>query len=167
VMAAFSVIPAPSELISIGLMSAFGVWPGILYSWLGGILGAVVAASLAKAVARPYVMRLVRRYIPWLQSWLHERGPMGLLAVRFIPLVPYHLVNYMTGILLVPLGPFLWTTAVGTLPFQAGLAGVYAGVAYGSVLPLVLGGVILLVLFTAGWLSRRRFTVPTDPDAES
>jgi uncharacterized membrane protein YdjX (TVP38/TMEM64 family) len=148
-------------------MSAFGVWPGILYSWLGGILGAVAAAWLAKAVARPYVMRLVRRYIPWLQSWLKKRGSMGLLTVRFIPLVPYHLVNYMTGILTVPLIPFIWTTALGTLPFQAGLAGVYAGVAYGSVLPFIFGAVILIVLVASGWMSRRALHFPDNSGAES
>lgn len=155
VMAVFSIIPAPSELISIGLMSAFGVIPGIAYSWVGGILGAGAAALLAKAVARPHAMRLVRRHLPWLRSWLSRRGSLGLLAVRFVPLVPYHLVNYMAGILNVGLLPLLWTTALGTLPFQLGLAGVYTGVAYGSVLPFAAGGIVLALLVSAGWAWRR------------
>lgn len=157
VMAVFSAIPVPSEFISIGLMNIYGVWPGMLYSWLGGILGALLAVQLTRYTARPFALQAVRRHLPWLQGWIRQRGALGLLIVRFVPLVPYHLVNYMAGSLGVRTSSFIWTTALGTLPFQLGLAGVYAGFAYGTILPLILGGLVLTSLFVLGWVFRRRW----------
>lgn len=155
-MAIFCVIPVPSEFISILLMQIYGIWGGTLYSWLGAILGAVVALYMARALARPLAMRFAKKYVGWIKPWLERRGTLGLLIVRVMPAVPYHVVNYAAGILDVSIWAFLWTSALGLIPFQLALAGVYSGYQYGSWLMYILGGGFFLLLFILGWVFRRK-----------
>jgi uncharacterized membrane protein YdjX (TVP38/TMEM64 family) len=156
IMAVFSILPVPSEFVSILLMHTYGVWVGMVLSWIGGIAGAVSGLWLARSFFRPTAERMGAKYLRLVEPWLRERGTAGLLAVRFIPLVPYHFVNYLAGVLSVPVWPFLATTAAGTLPFQVGLAGVYSGVAYGSLADLAAGGGFLVALVLVGAWQRRR-----------
>jgi len=156
VMALASVLPVPSELISLFLLRFYGVFWGTVFSWTGGIVGAVAALYVARAVARPFAMRFAGRYVDLLQPWLGAHGWLGLLIARFIPLVPYHVINYVSGVLRVRVWPFVWTTAVGTLPFQLALSGVYYGVSYGAA-PIAISGVLLfLILALVGWRFRDR-----------
>lgn len=155
-MALFSIIPVPSEFVSILLMQVYGVWGGILYSWLGAIVGAMATLYMARALARPLAMRFAGKYVRWIKPWLERRGTAGLLLVRLLPMVPYHVVNYAAGILDVPLLPFAWTSALGLIPFQAALASVYSGYQYGSWLMYILGGGFLVLLVVLGWVFRRK-----------
>lgn len=154
-MAIASVLPVPSEFLSIFLLRFYGVVWGMVFSWVGGILGAVLALYVSRVLARPIVERAAGRYLHKVQPWITEHGTMGLLSARFLPFVPYHLVNYAAGILRVRLWAFIWTTAVGTLPFQIALAGLYYGVSYGAV-PAALAGLgLLAVVIVVGWRFKR------------
>ncbi len=156
-MALASVLPVPSEFLSIFLLRFYGVIWGTIFSWVGGILGAVIALYVSRVLARPIVERLAGRYLHKVQPWISDHGTFGLLVARFLPFVPYHLVNYAAGILRVRIWPFIWTTAVGTLPFQVALAGVYYGVSYGA-LPEGIAGVLLFVIVVfLGWRFRKRW----------
>jgi uncharacterized membrane protein YdjX (TVP38/TMEM64 family) len=156
-MALASVLPVPSEFLSIFLLRFYGVVWGTLFSWTGGIIGAVAALLVARVLARPLAEHFAGRYVEQLQPWLTTHGWLGLLVARFIPLVPYHVVNYVAGIVRVRMWPFIWTTAVGTLPFQLALSGVYYGVSYGA-MPVALGGLVFFIaLAYLGWRFRGRF----------
>jgi uncharacterized membrane protein YdjX (TVP38/TMEM64 family) len=163
-MALASVLPVPSEFLSIFLLRFYGVFWGTVFSWTGGILGAVAALFVARLLARPLAEHFAGRYVNQLQPWLTSHGWLGLLVARFIPFVPYHVVNYVAGILRVRIWPFIWTTALGTLPFQLALSGVYYGVSYGA-LPIALAGFALFaaILFLA-WRFRDRFLPTTSRD---
>ena len=155
-MALASVLPVPSEFVSLFLLRFYGVLWGTLFSWTGGVVGAVLALYVSRLLARPFAERFARRYVDQLEPWLTSHGWFGLLVARFIPLVPYHVVNYVAGILRVRLWPFVWTTAIGTLPFQVALGGVYYGVSYGA-LPVAVGGfAFFLILVYLGWRYRGR-----------
>ena len=155
-MALASVLPVPSEFLSLFLLRFYGVIWGTVFYWTGGIIGAVAALFVSRLLARPFAERFGRRYVDQLEPWLTSHGWLGLLVARFIPLVPYHVVNYVAGVLRVRIWPFVWTTAVGTLPFQLALSGVYYGVSYGA-LPVALGGfVFFFVLVFVGWRFRGR-----------
>ncbi len=156
-MALASVLPVPSEFLSIFLLRFYGVIWGTLFSWVGGILGAVIALYASRWLARPIVERAAGRYLHKVQPWISDHGTFGLLIARFLPFVPYHLVNYAAGILRVRLWAFIWTTAVGTLPFQVALAGVYYGVSYGALPEGIAGVALFLVVVALGWRFRKRW----------
>jgi uncharacterized membrane protein YdjX (TVP38/TMEM64 family) len=51
--------PIPGQALNFAAGYLFGLIPGILYSWLGLILGSTAALLLARYLGRPLVQRLV------------------------------------------------------------------------------------------------------------
>lgn len=151
-----NVLPVPGEFTSIALMEIYGpVWGGV-YSFLGGIIGAVAAMYLTRWIAKPFFGEMVKPYIDKVEEWVKERETFGMLLIRFIPLVPYHFVNYAAGLLKVKFWVFVWTTALGILPYTIAMSGLYAGVRHGSLKWGIFGGLIFLGLTGISWTAKRR-----------
>ncbi|UOF90701.1 VTT domain-containing protein [Fodinisporobacter ferrooxydans] len=155
-LAILCVLPVPSEFLIVMNMEMYGIWFGTLYSWLGGIIGAVAALYLTRWLARPLVERMASKYLSQVNHWLHNRGSTGLLAVRFIPFIPYHLVNYIFGVMRIRLWPFVWTTALGILPFDLAMAGIFSGFRHGTLLWGAVGVAIFALLSVLGFVYRKR-----------
>ncbi|WP_079910989.1 TVP38/TMEM64 family protein [Paenibacillus sp. 32352] len=155
-----NILPVPGEFTSIVLMEIYGpVWGGV-YSWVGGLLGAIGAMYLAKWITRPFFGQLARPFLDKVKELLHKQETFGLLLLRFVPLVPYHLVNYTAGLLQVKLWVFIWTTAVGILPYTIAVSSLYAGVRQGSLKWGIIGGVVFVALYAIGlYVKKRKETV--------
>ena len=164
VMAVLAVIPVPSEFFVVVNMEVYGVFWGLLYSWIGAIIGAVWAMYLTRWLGQTWLRRWLRRLLPaerqrQVDDWVTRRGTIGLLTLRFVPLVPFHVINYVAGLLNVGLWPFVWTTAVGIIPFEILAGGVFLGISSGLIPGLIIGAVALVVIgglsyvFRAKWLA--------------
>jgi uncharacterized membrane protein YdjX (TVP38/TMEM64 family) len=97
-------------------------------------------------LARPLIEPLAKPYLGKVNRWLEKKGDIGLLIIRFVPLVPYHFVNYASGLLRVNIKTFLWTTAIGILPFTITITCLYAGLREGKLIPFIVGGGFLFFL---------------------
>ncbi|TVY09169.1 TVP38/TMEM64 family protein [Paenibacillus cremeus] len=150
-----NILPVPGEFTSIALMEIYGPVMGGVYSFIGGIIGALGGLYLSRWVAKPFFSALAAPYVAKVEEWLKKREQLGLLLIRFIPLVPYHFVNYAAGLLDVNIWAFTWTTALGILPYTIAMSGIYAGVRQGSLLWGAVGGGIFLILAGIGWMVRR------------
>ncbi len=157
-MAVLCVLPVPSEFLIVANMVIYGVGWGLFYSWIGAVIGAVWAMYLTRWVGQPYVKKLLseerQRQV---NSWVGERGILGLFALRFVPLVPFHALNYVAGLLDVKLWPFVWTTAVGIIPFDLFMGAVFIGVSHGMATWLLWAIVPLAALFAVGFLYRKKW----------
>jgi uncharacterized membrane protein YdjX (TVP38/TMEM64 family) len=150
-----NILPVPGEFTSIALMEIYGpIWGG-LYSLIGGIIGAIGGMYLTRWIARPFFGKMVQPYIAKVEEWLKNRENLGMLLIRFVPLVPYHFVNYAAGLLKVKLWTFIWTTTLGIIPYTIAMSGLYAGVRRGSLVWGIIGCVICLVLAGISWMTRR------------
>ncbi|WP_223067952.1 TVP38/TMEM64 family protein [Paenibacillus caui] len=151
-----NILPLPGELTSILLLEIYGpVWGG-LYSWIAGVAGSVGGLYLSKWIAKPFFGKMVEPYMSKVDEWMRKHGGLGLLLIRFVPLVPYHFVNYAAGLLQVKLWGFLWTTGLGILPYTIVMSALYAGIRWGSILWGLIGCGMLLLLSAAGWYVKRR-----------
>jgi uncharacterized membrane protein YdjX (TVP38/TMEM64 family) len=151
-----NILPVPGEFTSIALMEIYGPISGGLYSFIGGIVGAVGGMYLARWVAKPFFGEMAKPYTAKVEEWLKKRETLGMLLIRFAPFVPYHFVNYAAGLLNIKLWVFIWTTALGILPYTIGMSGLYAGARRGSLLWGIIGGGIFLVLAGISWMARTR-----------
>ncbi|KYP79518.1 TVP38/TMEM64 family protein [Ferroacidibacillus organovorans] len=144
-MAFFCVIPVPSEGLILVNMEVYGVLWGLVYSWIGGVVGAVVAMYLTRWIGQGFVRRLIpserQRQV---DQWMAKRGTFGLLALRLTPF-PYHALNYAAGLLNVRFFPFLWTTALGIIPFDIWMGGFFVGFSHG-VIPAIISVLAAVVL---------------------
>jgi uncharacterized membrane protein YdjX (TVP38/TMEM64 family) len=152
-----NMLPVPGEFTSIVLMEIYGpIWGG-LYSWIGGVVGAVGGLYLTRWIAKPFFGKMVRPYLDKVDEWIKKREDMGLLLIRFVPLVPYHFVNYAAGLLNVRVWGFVWTTGLGILPYTVAVSGLYAGIRRGSIVWGITGcGIFLLLLGTSWYIKRRK-----------
>lgn len=113
-----SFVPFPAEILAICAGAVFGTVLGSLLIWTGAMLGALVAFYLSRRLGR----QVLRNWLPETQAkrlddWTQDRGALALLISRFIPVIAFNLINYAAGLTRVPVWTFVWTTALGILPF--------------------------------------------------
>jgi uncharacterized membrane protein YdjX (TVP38/TMEM64 family) len=107
----------PAEILDAAAGYVYGFWvamPLIMAVWL---VNALVAYWIGRHAARPVLHRFINPERFDRFELLAERGGVTLLlAMRLVPVVPFSLFSYAAGAARVPLGRFVWTTAVGYLP---------------------------------------------------
>ena len=155
-----AVVFYPAEIVDAAAGFAYGFFPALALMMVGWLLNGLVCWAIGRSIARPLLDR-------WFGAERFERversiergGPTLLIAMRLIPILPFSIVSYAAGAARVPLGRFLWTTAVGYLPITA--LSVYFGTRLEDLSltdPLVVGsGLALLALLGVGhWTMRRQ-----------
>lgn len=155
-----AVVFYPAEIIDAAAGFAYGFFPALALMTIGWLLNGLVCWAIGRSVARPLLDRWfgVERF-KRVERSIERGGATLLIAMRLIPILPFSIVSYAAGAARVPLGRFLWTTAVGYLPITA--LSVYFGTRLEDLSltdPLVLGsGLALLALLGAGhWTMRRQ-----------
>jgi len=94
----------------------FGLWPGVLYTMIGVIVGIafsflIVRYALSHVVRDKYSERLVS-----FNARMREYGYTYLISLQLLTVVPYFIINTLAALADVPFHTFLWTTVVGSLP---------------------------------------------------
>lgn len=156
-----AVVAYPAELLCLATGYAYGFAPALammlvlwpLSCWLAYLLAQRYGRGLATRFVQPEALARAERTIG-------GAGPLVLLSLRVIPIVPFNFVSYAAGLFGVPPRRFLWTTAVGIAP-QLTLV-TYAGSRAEELSPAeplvwVVGGAWLL-LIVAGQALRRGAT---------
>lgn len=134
-------VPIPAEMIAICAGMTSGLLMGVVYVWIGAMLGALLAFWIASHFGRGLAKsEKVGRWLTKLERLARLGDWKGLIAVRLIPVVSFNLVNYGAGLAGVPLRLFLWTTAIGILPITI------LSVAAGAGLKIMGGGTALAVI---------------------
>jgi uncharacterized membrane protein YdjX (TVP38/TMEM64 family) len=113
-----AVIPYPAELTTAaaGYVYGFGLGLGLMMvSWF---LTALLAYELARGPGRRVTRRVIgARRLATAERYVDRGGPTGLIAARFVPLIPFNAVCYAAGITGVARPRYAWTTAIGIAPF--------------------------------------------------
>jgi uncharacterized membrane protein YdjX (TVP38/TMEM64 family) len=110
----------PAEILDAAVGYVYGFWvamPLIMAVWL---INGLVAYWIGRHATRPILYRLINRERFDRFELLAERGGVTLLlSMRLVPIVPFSLFSYAAGAAKVPVGRFIWTTAIGYLPLTA------------------------------------------------
>lgn len=115
ILVAATAIPGAILLSLIGGF-LFDVLPAIIYVNIGATGGAVSCFLLARYLGKEWVYKKYGKKISKLDRELEEYGKNYLLTIRFIPILPFFLINTLAGVTNVSAKTFIWTTAVGSLP---------------------------------------------------
>jgi uncharacterized membrane protein YdjX (TVP38/TMEM64 family) len=112
--------------------TAFSIPGAVILTLAGGFLfgtviatvyiniGATAGATLAFLSAR-YLLgaRLQEKYQSQLIKFnieLEKNGAQYLLTLRFIPVFPFFLINFLSGLTKISIKTFVWTTSIGIIP---------------------------------------------------
>jgi uncharacterized membrane protein YdjX (TVP38/TMEM64 family) len=152
---AHAVVWYPTEILDTATGYVYGFWGALPLIMAGWVASGIIGHWIGSHAARPLLHRLAgAERFERLESVAERGGATLLLAMRLIPVVPFGLFSLAGGAARVPLGRFVWTTAVGYLPITAVF--VYLGSRLEELSPtdpvLWIGAGILIALL---FLSRR------------
>jgi uncharacterized membrane protein YdjX (TVP38/TMEM64 family) len=140
----------------------FGTVAAVVFVNIGATIGAVLAFLTARHLLGRRIQESYAVQLAKFNKEMDRNGMRYLLTLRLIPVFPFFLVNFLSGLTRVPLATFLWTTAVGIIPATAVFA--YAGQQLGTVRsagdilsPRILAAFIALALFVLFPALRTRF----------
>ncbi len=145
-------IPGGAVLTLVGGF-LFGTLPAVLYVNAGATVGAAFAFLTARYLLGDRLQHKYEHQLARFNEEITRNGVRYLLTLRFIPVFPFFLINFLSGLTKVPLKTFIWTTSLGILPGSAVYA--FAGQQIGTINSLkeilsekVLIAFVLLALFT-------------------
>jgi uncharacterized membrane protein YdjX (TVP38/TMEM64 family) len=115
-----SVLWYPAEILDAAVGYVYDFWVAVPLLMAGWVLNGVVCWAIGHYAARPFLVRWIgdERFFKYERA-VRRGGVTLLLGMRLIPVIPFSLFSYAAGSARVPLGRFVWTTAVGYLPITA------------------------------------------------
>lgn len=149
--AALTLTPVPKNLLTIAAGLVWGFWLALALVYVGALLGAAAAFVIGRMLGREAVERLTGARVARLDAALVHRGFLAVLGARLVPIIPFTLINYGSGLTAVRPRDYALGTAVGILPGSAayvalGAFGLELGppfwVAVAVLGVLILGGVV-------------------------
>ncbi len=152
----------PGNVMSVAAGAIFGFFWGTVWSVIGATLGATGAFWVARYSLHGWAEQQFG-HLPTLQrlNQAIAHQPFNfVLAVRFTPLSPFSLVNFLFGLTLLDLKTYMAGTFVGIIPLSAAYAwlGVTGRSAFqgGDRLPFMLALSLLALLSLLPMLTKKR-----------
>jgi uncharacterized membrane protein YdjX (TVP38/TMEM64 family) len=156
-----AVLSLPGTMLVIAGGALFGIVWGTIWSVIGATLGAIAAFLTARYLLRGWLRRRLRRYKILRQfRYLSDRHAFScVLAVRFTPISPFCIVNFLFGLTPIHLKPYAFGTLIGIIPGTIAYTwlGVTGNIALnsGELMPLFLALTLLAVLSVMPWWIHR------------
>lgn len=94
----------------------FGMF-GALYSLIGAAVGAMILFFTTRYVVGEWAQHKYEHKLAKFNQAFQKRGVYYLLLVRLLALLPFCMINALSGITLVRAETFLWTTVIGMIPY--------------------------------------------------
>jgi uncharacterized membrane protein YdjX (TVP38/TMEM64 family) len=118
--AVHAIVWYPAEILNAAAGFVYGLWPALLLMMVGWMINGIICHQVGRHAGRPALNRLLgaERLDRW-EAAVERGGVTLLLAVRLVPIIPFSAISYIAGSARVPLGRFIWTTAVGYIPLTA------------------------------------------------
>ncbi|MGH7613282.1 MAG: VTT domain-containing protein, partial [Gemmatimonadales bacterium] len=154
-------------LLTLAGGAVFGFWWGALLNTIGANLGAWAAFGLARLLGREALQGLLGQRLAGLDRVAQQSGFAWLTRLRLIPIVPFNLLNFASGLTALPWRTYAAATALGILPgtlvytffADALLAGGREASQQAFVRVVIAGGLLVLLSFVPtvarklGWVA--------------
>src|SRR5579885_1520782 len=104
------------SLVTLGGGFLFGTFWGSVYTNIGATIGSTVAFLLVRYFFGTYVQDRYAVQLTRFNRHMQEGQVSYLLAIHFISIIPFPIINLLAALTRVPLWTFIWTTSVGIFP---------------------------------------------------
>jgi uncharacterized membrane protein YdjX (TVP38/TMEM64 family) len=114
---AVTVAPVPRTVFTVAAGILFGSSTGLLLAVTATTATAVLAFWLVRVATRRFVERHAGwAAVAWVRERLERRGLLAVVSLRLIPVMPFSVMNYASGLSGVRFAPYLFGTVLGVLP---------------------------------------------------
>ena len=112
------VAPLPAFLITATNGLVFGVYWGIIISWIGAMCGALVSFMMSRLFYKSFSQKILghRKGIEYLERLESKHGFRVILTARFLPFISFDFISYAAGLSTIKVRSFLIATGIGMLP---------------------------------------------------
>lgn len=113
-----TMVGVPGTLLVLVGGAKFGLWWGSLWSLIGATAGAIAAFWVARYLLKDWFRDRFARHRLYhsIDKVMDTHSFNCVLAVRFAPLSPFNLVNFLFGLTSVPVGAYALGTVIGIAP---------------------------------------------------
>ncbi len=141
-------ITIPSSPFIILGGSIFGLWWGVLYSWIGVTIGATFAFFVARYF-RGWILRLVGEHAELLVRFHQKYVAWVIFFTRSVPFFSFEVISYAAGLTSISYRSYLIATALGVIPsvFILVTSGHLLVGSGGEFLPIILACTMILLIF--------------------
>jgi len=116
IVMALALFPAQLWIIVFGAM-VFGFWPALIVSWAAALLSAVAVFLAARGALAGKYREKAGRYLARVEQEFQRDQFSWMLAMRFVPVVPYFVSNVAPAFLGARLPPFIVAAGIGVMPY--------------------------------------------------
>ena len=107
------IAPIPGTIFPIVIGVLYGVWPGILYAWIGNVVGSVIAFFISRKLGRPFAEKIVSKdKIEKYDKFLHRNKTL-IWLIYAIPIFPIDIISFVIGLSNIKFKRFLLIVSVG------------------------------------------------------
>jgi len=110
-----SIFP-PIAPLSLTAGVAFGAIWGAVYLMIGAIIGTTATFMISRFFGRGLAERMLKGRFRNLDEKLERNGFMTILFFRVIPIVPYEVLNYASGLSKIKFKDYFFATILGIIP---------------------------------------------------
>lgn len=107
----------PLFLFVMANASAFGLWLGFLYSWIGAVAGAVLVFLLVRRYGQKRILRVLKKHqkVQKLMSWVEKHGFGPLFILLCFPFTPSAVVNIVAGLSNISIAQYMLAVLTGKM----------------------------------------------------
>lgn len=154
-----TVLLLPSTVLNLSGGILFGTLWGTTWCSVAAILAALITFGFTRSIGRNWIARRLNQDWQSVDTEIQEGGLFYLFSIRLLPIIPYGIVNGVSGLTSIRFRDYTLATVLGTVPgilpfVMLGNNGVTA-VRTGDVLPIVLP-ICLIGLLVGGATWYRR-----------
>ena len=110
-----SLLP-PIGIMSLAAGFIFGSLKGTIALMLGAFLGTTATFYIARFFGGQFVENLIKGKAKEFQEKLNQNGFKVILFIRLIPLIPWEVVNYASGLSKIKYRDYISATLIGIFP---------------------------------------------------
>lgn len=93
----------------------FGFWVGLVAVSFASTLGATLACAVSRFLLQDWVQGRFGDKLKMINEGIEKEGAFYLFTLRLIPVVPFFVINLVSGLTKIPLFTFFWVSQVGML----------------------------------------------------
>jgi uncharacterized membrane protein YdjX (TVP38/TMEM64 family) len=108
--------PVPKNLLNALAGAAFGTLLGIPLVLAGATMGAMLAFGIARVLGRDVINRIARGHLDRADAAVERHGILAAIVIRFIPVLPFTLLNYACGVTSMRFRHYAFGTTIGLIP---------------------------------------------------
>lgn len=111
------IAPIPSEALLVFAGAFMNIYDVLVFGGFGLIIGSAIAFYIAKRGGRPIVVKIIgEKWTRKMDEWVSRHGTKAILFTRIVPIIPFDLVSYVSGITQMKFTNYIIATIIGAIP---------------------------------------------------